>query len=132
MEERFKLPPEIELDAGVRGNEYWWTIDQFPSALSNAKRLGFACMGGQFQFRFPDGTYEMCWLRADPEARKFELSARSFVESSCNEVLERFKKRVAETDFISEGGEYVQEQLRRGNEPLEYLAFVGYFEKVVW
>ena len=129
MEDQFRLPDEIALDASIRGNEYGWRIEQFPSAIENAKRLGFACLGGQFQFRFPDGIFEMYWLYADSESRTFTESAVSYVQSSCDEVLASFKKRVADSDFISEGGDYVQEQLRIGLNPMDHLVFVAYFER---
>jgi hypothetical protein len=50
-------------------NEYGWEIDAFPNALAHAERLGYACLGGQFQFVLQDATCEMYWLSADSSER---------------------------------------------------------------
>lgn len=70
MEAKFTLPTEIALGATARGNEYGWTLDAFPQALLKAQALGYACLGGQFQFRLDDGTYEVYWLNADSDDRR--------------------------------------------------------------
>ena len=49
------LPPEIVRGAVLRNNEYGWSISSFPDALEKAQALGYACSGGQFQFRLDDG-----------------------------------------------------------------------------
>jgi hypothetical protein len=43
----------------------------YPTTLSRAEAAaGFACLGGQFQFRLSDGkTCEMYWLKADSKDR---------------------------------------------------------------
>jgi hypothetical protein len=74
MEAKFTLPTEIAQGATVRGNEYGWTLDAFPPALARAQALGHACLGGQFQFRLDDGTYEMYWLNADSNDRHVRAS----------------------------------------------------------
>jgi len=48
------LPPDISRGATLRGNEYGWNIPSFPEALASAETLGYACLGGQFQFRLDD------------------------------------------------------------------------------
>ena len=64
------LPPDISQGASLRGNEYGWSISSFPNALANAEAHGYACLGGQFQFRLDDGgTCEMYWLDADSKER---------------------------------------------------------------
>jgi hypothetical protein len=57
-----ELPTAITIGAGLRGNEYRWPIHSFPDALAKAEALGYACLGGQFQFRLDDATCEMYWL----------------------------------------------------------------------
>jgi hypothetical protein len=61
MSER-ELPPEIADGARLEGNEYGWEPSLFPATLANAQALGYACIGGQFQFRLDIGTCEMYWL----------------------------------------------------------------------
>ena len=63
------LPSAITLGATLRGNEYGWALDEFPGALTKAETLGYACLGGQFEFRLDDGTCELYWLNADSKDR---------------------------------------------------------------
>jgi hypothetical protein len=65
-----ELPTAITIGADLRGNEYGWPIHSFPDALAKAEALGYACLGGQFQFRIDDGTCEMYWLSADSTERR--------------------------------------------------------------
>jgi hypothetical protein len=99
MEAKFTLPPEITQGASARGNEYGRTLDAFPQALLKAQVLGNACLGGQFQFRLDDGTYEMYWLNADSTDRREGESWAEFVRRSCDEELDRFNAVVAAPTF---------------------------------
>jgi len=60
----FILPLDISQGAMLRGNEYGWSVSSFPDALARAEAHGFACLGGQFQFRLEEATCEMYWLEA--------------------------------------------------------------------
>jgi hypothetical protein len=93
------LPAELAAGASVRGEEYGWHIAQFPAALVAAERLGLACLGGQFQFRFDDATYEMYWLNADPTERVAGEAWADYVHRSCTEVATGFDRLVAAGDF---------------------------------
>jgi hypothetical protein len=74
------LPPDISRGATLRGNEYGWSPSSFPDALASAEANGYACLGGQFQFRLDDGgTCEMYWLAADSKERKHGESWRIIV-----------------------------------------------------
>lgn len=69
------LPPDILQGATLRGKEYGWSVSSFPEALARAEAGGYACLGGQFQFRLDDGsTCEMYWLAADSNQRADEES----------------------------------------------------------
>jgi len=60
------LPIDISCGATLRGKEYGWSVSLFPAALAAAEARGYACLGGQFQFRLGDGgTCEMYWLSSD-------------------------------------------------------------------
>jgi hypothetical protein len=80
------LPPEIAAGASLQDQEYGWNIQSFPAALSTAERLGFACLGGQFQFRFDGTIFEMYWLDADAAAALPEEPWLDYVHRSCSEV----------------------------------------------
>ena len=121
MDER--LPPDVTDGASLRGNEYAWTISSFPKALVNAKCHGYACLGGQFQFRLPDGsTCEMYWLDSDSGERRNDESWMQYSDRSCTEVLENFKRRIEMTDFAQEAKEW-----RTIIDPNRDLVFVAYF-----
>ena len=110
------------LGASTRGDEYAWTVSDLPNALVNAEAHGYACLGGQFQFRVPSGTCEMYWLSADSSDRQKDESWEQYSYRSCREVLEKFRKRVAETNFAKEA-ETWQLPVNAVND----LVFVAYF-----
>jgi hypothetical protein len=129
MEAKFTLPTEIAQGATVRGNEYGWTLDAFPPALARAQALGHACLGGQFQFRLDDGTYEMYWLNADSNDRREGESWAEYGRRSCDEVLGRFKVAVANADFSKEASSWpsLATAMAQGLNIANHLVFVAYF-----
>jgi hypothetical protein len=129
MEAKFTLPPEITEGATVRGNEYGWTLKAFPEALLNAQALGYACLGGQFQFRLDDGTYEMYWINADSTDRREGKSWAEYCRRSCGEVLDRFKAAVANADFVKEASSWpsLATAMANGWTIANHLVFVAYF-----
>jgi hypothetical protein len=87
------LPSDVLEGATLRGNEYGWLRSSFPVALARAEAHGFACLGGQFQFRLNDGsTCEMYWLNADSKDRMPEESWDDYGLRSCSEVRENFER----------------------------------------
>jgi len=119
----FPLPAEIAKEASLQSNEYGWPISAFPEALNKAKLMGFACVGGQFQFRLPTGTFEMYWLSADPSERRDGELWSEFSTRSCEEVLAKFEDLVSKTDFVQEAS-----NRRLDLRALDALVFVAYFE----
>ena len=93
------LPAELVQDASLCGEEYGWEVARFPAALIMAERSGRACLGGQFQFRFDEGIYEMYWLSADPADRFAGEQWEDYVHRSCGEVAKGFDRLVDTTDF---------------------------------
>jgi len=97
------LPPDVLQGALLRGNEWAWTPSSFPDALKNAEAHGYACLGGQFQFRLTDGsTCEMYWISADSVDRRAGEAWTEYSHRSCAEVLAVFRRRISETDFAKE------------------------------
>lgn len=85
------LPRELTEGATLQGNEYGWLISEFPFALARAPRLGYACLGGQFQYRHSDGAiYEMYWLEADSSEREPTELWEQFAQRSCEEVSTKY------------------------------------------
>ncbi|HTX16696.1 MAG TPA: hypothetical protein VMD77_15455 [Candidatus Baltobacteraceae bacterium] len=117
------LSPDVRTGASLRGNEYGWIVSAFPNALSKAENVGYACLGGQFQFRLDDGrTCEMYWLNADAPERAEGESWADYSRRSCAEVLQRFQCLVSETDFQKEASSWPVPI-----DPVKNLVFVAYF-----
>jgi hypothetical protein len=119
----YVLPPEIAQGASFRGNEYGWNVQSFPKALAKAESLGYACLGGQFQFRLDDCTCEMYWLNADSKERTAAESWADYSRRSCAEVLDKFQHLMSSMDFGKEAAGWPSVQI----DPAKHLAFVAYF-----
>jgi len=118
------LPPDISQGSALRGNEYGWSLTAFPNALANAEARGYACLGGQFQFRLDDGsTCEMYWLDADSKERVENESWTDYCHRSCSEVLCKFQHLASTTDFKKEASNWPSVQ----SDPTKSLVFVAYF-----
>ena len=124
-------PPSVIASADLRGNEYAWKPNDFPAALEEAARLGFRCIGGQFQFRIPGGTLEMYWLKSDAPPREPGEAWSVYVGRCAEKVRGRFDSLLAATDFLreAESWTFIREKIASEQlEPLQYLVFVAYFE----
>lgn len=124
-----ELPRELTEGATLRGREYAWSPDTFPSVLARAESLGFACLGGQFQFRTPDSTCEMYWLNADAADRSPNEAWDAYVARSSAEVLSAFSMLHPSTDFRAEALRWPDIPQLSGSDatPEQYLCFVAYF-----
>ena len=116
------LPSDLLEGSVLRGNEYAWTPESFPVALKKAEAHGFACLGGQFQFRLNDATCEMYWLAADSKERMLGESWPDYCRRSCFEVKENFERIMAKTDFNKEASGWNLSPSATRN-----LVFVAYF-----
>jgi hypothetical protein len=93
------LPAELVQGVSIRDGEYGWEVARFPAALTMAEQSGRACLGGQFQFRFDEGIYEMYWLSADSAERFAGEKWEDYVHRSCGEVAKEFDRLMGTTDF---------------------------------
>jgi len=84
-------PPKRLATANLSGKEYAWPTNAFLAALDESASAGFACIGGQFQFRFPDGTCEMYWLEADARDKEPSEIWSVYVERARQEVKAGFE-----------------------------------------
>src|SRR5579862_2033698 len=118
------LPQDMLQGATLRGNEYGWTISSFPIVLAKAEVYGYACLGGQFQFRLDDGsTCEMYWLNADSNERLPGESWSDYCHRSCSEVMERYQRLSSSTDFSKEASSWPFVQI----DATKSLVFAAYF-----
>jgi hypothetical protein len=125
----FALPGELTTGAQLDGNEYGWKPALFPAALDNAQALGYACLGGQFQFRIDGAIFELYWLAADSEDRYESEPWYDFCRRSCSEVKSSFTRLMSETDFREQAAALtpIDDALHSGSNPLQKLVFVAYF-----
>jgi hypothetical protein len=122
------LPDEVTQGASLRGNEYGWKPSEFPKAVARAESQGFACLGGQFQYRLADGsTCEMYWLKADATERRQDEPWADYVRRSCTEVMERFTQLAANADFTSEASNWPSRRDVIVRSLPNVLIFVAYF-----
>jgi hypothetical protein len=123
------LPAIVTQGATLRGNEYGWEITAFTDALGHAEALGYGCLGGQFEFRLADATYEMYWLNADSSERLKDETWSTYSRRSCSEVLVAFERRVGDTDFREEASRWpiIEDAIGQGLNPISALVFVAYF-----
>jgi len=123
------LPSQIIKGAQLAGNEYAWDLAFFPNALASAEALGYACIGGQFQFRIDAGTCEMYWLNADSSDRMKNEPWLAYCRRSCFEVKRGFEKLASETNFVDQALQWIpiREAISQGVDPLQKLVFVAYF-----
>jgi len=130
MREEELLPPEVLRKAKRSGEELAWRKEDLESAVLAARDRGLACLGGQPQFIFPDGTCELYWVNYDPGDRKGDETWQAYVERTASQVLEAFRLRCAETDFREEAQRFgfLKEKIAEGKADLiDHLWFVVYF-----
>ena len=125
------VPASVIANAHLRGSEYAWTPVDFPAALTEAARLGFRCSGGQFQFRFADGTCEMYWIESNAPDREAGEQWPDYVARCESVVRTGFARALASTDFQVEaqGWPFIKQKIAEDRvDPMNHLVFVAYFE----
>ncbi len=98
-------------------------------AINDARQRGLETIGGQAQFRLPDGTCELYWIDLDPADRKLGESWVDCVNRSADEALSKFRERMAKTDWKSEiqNWPFLREKAASGVDVMSHLCFVLYF-----
>jgi hypothetical protein len=126
------LPPAILAKASLRGNEYAWPFEAVEDTIIAAQASGLATLGGQVQFRIPDGTCEMYWLDADASDRRDDEPWPEFVSRSARDVLAGFRQKVLSADFLAEARQWpiLREKIDAGVNVMDFLCFVLYFQAV--
>lgn len=124
------LPADLLARASLRGNEHAWPVDDIPEVIEAARRANLVSVGGQLQFRLPDGgTCECYWVEVDtyrsvektlpwPDRVKLtaEVGARDFAALRRN------------VEFLAAGREsfaqYLDKEVAEGRDPLHSMCFV--------
>jgi hypothetical protein len=120
------LPPALLAKATRRGNELAWPLEVVPEVIAAGCVCGLATLGGQIQFRVPDGTCELYWLNANSSPRGQDESWSEYVVRSAVEVGTGFAGLPSGDDMLEEGlGWEVLARLHAGGTDIgQYLCFV--------
>jgi hypothetical protein len=126
------LPAEVLARASLRGNEYAWRIEDIPDVIEAARLSNFISIGGQLQFRLPDGgTCECYWVEVDTcKSVNKELPWRERVARSAEAALRDFQALQGRFDFVAEGrtgfASYLDTLVAQGRDPADAMCFVWY------
>src|SRR5262245_22969479 len=130
--EEHTLPEKIRRKASITPDgELAWQMDDVRAVILSARDMGLACLGGQVQFQFPDGTGEAYWISFDPASQRVNESWEEYVFRSAEKALSAFDRICRETDFrkVAHHWEFIQNKIEReGCDPTDYLWFPLYFQ----
>jgi hypothetical protein len=126
-----QLPTEVLERASLRGNEHAWRIADIPLVIDAARRAGLINVGGQLQFRLPDGsTCECYWVQVDVFRDLTDsLPREELVAKTAAKALEQFLSISAQYDFLEEGRrsfKVIKEFEGNGHDLREVMWFVWY------
>src|SRR3989339_449983 len=94
-----KLPKELLEKTSKDGNELAWKLNDVEEVVVTAEKLGLANLGGQAQFIFPEGIYELYWIEIDTSGKNQDEDWLQYVNRSNHEFLRLFKEKVLKKDF---------------------------------
>jgi hypothetical protein len=118
--------------ASLRGNEYAWRLSDIPKVIRAARDAGLVNVGGQLQFRLPDGgTCECYWVEVDTfKSVPAGLPWGERVTRTAEIALADFASLESSYDLMAEGRRAFDSHLReveaRGIDPAETMCFVWY------
>jgi hypothetical protein len=130
LEAEARLPADILQRATLRGNEYAWKRADLPIVFASAESAGIANLGGQVQFRVPDGTCELYWHSFDASNRQPGETPGSWVSRSRQEAEASLLRIPSDAELVAEGlqqFEFLREKAAQGVDVGETLCFVCYF-----
>lgn len=133
LEQRL-LPDYITARATLRGNEYAWPIGDIPAVIEAAKAANLINIGGQLQFRIPEGgTCECYWVEVDTyKDVSTDLPWAERVRDTAAAALSQFESLCDKFDFVAEGrsafGSHLRDFESHGGDISEALCFVWYVE----
>ena len=124
-----QLPSSVRQKASLRGNEYAWPIEAVEEAVRAGAACGLANLGGQAQFRIPDGTCELYEVSLDSTERRPGEPWGSYITRAAEEVLTQFAAIRQQTNFLEKALRWpaLRQLHQHGAELDQYLCFVLYF-----
>ena len=129
MDEKL-LPENILKKAHIStGGEYSWHKEDFIEVIEAARSIGLASIGGNVQYIFPDGIYDLYWLTYDSKDWKPGEAWADYVDRSATEVIEGFMKLCSTTNFhdIAREERFAHKRVILEGEPNSNLWFINYF-----
>jgi|SRR6266581_4108451 hypothetical protein len=126
------LPPVLLGRASLVGNEYAWRVDDIPNVIEAARAANLVSIGGQLQFRLPDGgTCECYWVQVDTyQSVDRALPWKVRVERTAEMAVRDFELLRSRFDFIWEGrkafARYLDDLVAQGRDPAGSMCFVWY------
>lgn len=126
------LPRDLIERSTLRGNERAWPIGDIPKVIEAARLADLISIGGQLQFRIPDGgTCECYWVEVDTyRTVPATLPWSERVVRTAAEAMSQFNDLLARDDFIAEGRKAFQTYLddfeASGGKLEDAICFVWY------
>jgi hypothetical protein len=130
MESEELLPHHLLMKANLKGLEYAWRKEDIREVIFTAKEYGLACLGGNVQFRIPDGTCDLYWLEYWADDRKPDESWRDFVSRSADECYLQIENMVNTKDIVREAynGFSILKEMAQKVDISIYMWFILYFD----
>jgi hypothetical protein len=129
-----RLLQKILQRASLRGSEYAWPIADIPKVIEAARQAHLASIGGQLQFRLPDGRTCECYrVEADTyRSVPASLPWQDRVEQTATAALADFSRLLSKSDFVAEGRRSFTEHFKHleagGGDPTQTMCFVWYLD----
>jgi hypothetical protein len=130
------LPKALIERASLRGNEYAWRSDDIPAVIEAARNANLINIGGQLQFRLPDGgTCECYWVDVDTfKSVPENLDWSDRVDRTAMAASADFAQLKAKYDFLDEGMRNFERRLKEfsknGGDLNDAIWFVWYVEEI--
>ena len=124
------LPAALLARALLRGNEHAWPVDEIPQVIEAARKANLVSIGGQLQFRLPNGgTCECYWVQVDTyQSVEKSLPWRERVERTAEAGARDFAALRSNVDFLAEARErfagHLDAEVADGRDPLDSMFFV--------
>lgn len=128
-----QLPKSLLDNATLNGNEYAWPINVIPEVIEAARKSNLLNIGGQLQFRFPDGICECYWVQIDTHTSLPEnLDWTERVNLTADIALKDFQVLQHSFDFLAEGREgfaiHIDKYIEAGGDIDNVMCFVWYLD----
>jgi hypothetical protein len=129
-----RLPHDVLQRATLQGNEYAWPVEYIPKVIEAAREAELASIGGQLQFRLPDGgTCECYWVEVDTyKSVPASLPLQERINQTAAVALADFSRLLSKFDFVAEGRRSFAEHFKRleaeGGDPTQTMCFVWYLD----